>query len=86
MITMRSAHAERAVEHARQLVDVVADDGLQPDVVADRVQPLGDEQRVGVDAERRQHLAADREDAGFHNRVIGQLVIGSSMTDYQITR
>src|SRR4029453_15967287 len=48
-----------------RLVYSVADDGLQPDVVADGVQPLGDEQRVRVDAKRRQHFAADRQDAGL---------------------
>ena len=34
-------------------------------VVADRVQAIGDEQGVGVDPERRQHLAADRPDASL---------------------
>ena len=50
---------QRALDDARQLADVVGDDRLEADVVADGVQPLGDEQRVGVDAKRRQHLAAD---------------------------
>ena len=74
LITIRSGPTQRAFDDIRELADIVGDDSLQTNVVADRVQPLGDDERIGVDAKRRQHLAADREDAGLHelgNRVIG---------------
>ena len=51
---------------ASLLVDIVGDHRFEAHVVSDRVQALGDEQGVRVDAERRQHFAADRQDAGFH--------------------
>ena len=57
---------ERGRQHLRELLDIVAEHGLQADVVADRVEPLGDRERVRVDAEWRQQLAADRDDAGLH--------------------
>ena len=66
MTTTASAHAERRLEHTGQLRGVVADDHLEADVVADGVQALRHDQRVRVDAKRRQHLAADGNDAGFH--------------------
>ena len=57
---------ERGPELARQLLDVVAGDELEPHVDADFIETLGDEQRVRVHAERRQHLGADGDDAGSH--------------------
>ena len=46
VITIRSAHAERRPQQLGQLLDVVAGDELEPDVDADFVQPLGDEQGI----------------------------------------
>ena len=57
---------ERTTEQLGNLVDVVSGNHLQPDVDTNFIQPLGNEQRVRVDAERRQQLSADRNDAGFH--------------------
>ncbi len=59
--------AECAGQRLRQFVDVVADDTFQADVTADRVEALGDRQRIGIDAKRRQQLAADRDDAGLQD-------------------
>ncbi len=49
-----------------ELLDVVAGDQLEPHVDADFVEPLGDEQRIRIDAEGRQHLRADGDDTGSH--------------------
>src|SRR5207247_1451313 len=68
---------ERSAELRRELVDIVAHDGLEAHVVADGVQPFGDRKRVRVDAKRRQQLAADGDDAGTH---------GYRLTAYPINR
>ena len=69
---------ERPFQHARELVDVVGDDGLEAHVVPNCVQPVGDEQGVRVDAKRRQHLTAYRHNAGPHLVISlsGHLIIG----------
>ena len=57
---------ERAFQHIGQLIDVIADDRFEPHIESDRVQPLCDDERVGVGAKGRQHLASDGDDAGTH--------------------
>jgi len=51
---------ERRRQRSNELLHIVADDRLHPNVAANCVEPLGDDERVGVETERRQHLAADR--------------------------
>ncbi len=46
----------------RELLPIVAGDTLHHDVDAERIELLGDEQRVRVDAKWRQKFAADRDD------------------------
>ena len=53
---------QRRTKHVRELLAIVAGDALHHDVDAQRVHLLGNEQRVRVDAKRRQQLAADGDD------------------------
>ena len=46
----------------------VADDGFEGDGDADLVELFGEVERVGVLAERGEHLGADGDDFGFHRR------------------
>ena len=65
MTTITSAQPSALSMTRASSSDVVADHRLQAHVEADGVQPFGDEERVRVDAKRRQHLAADARMQAF---------------------
>jgi hypothetical protein len=54
----------RQADRLRELVAIVANDGLVDHLDADTIELIGDEQRVGIDARGRQQLAADGENRG----------------------
>ena len=59
---------ERVAHEIRQLGAIVADDTFDHDLDPEGVQLLGDVERVGVDAQRCQQLAAHRDDGGSLER------------------
>ncbi len=56
--------AQRVTNDAREIVAIVADDGLPADVDAELVQPACEKQRIRVEAVRREQLGADGDDLG----------------------
>jgi len=73
-------------EQVRELLSIVAGDGLHHDVDAERVQMPGDEERVGVDTKGRQELAADRNDPGAGQRFHASQPAGVIQISPRITR
>ena len=60
----------RAADGLGQSIEVVADDGLEVDVDAERRQPGRDEGGVGIDDLAEQDLGADGEYLGLHGRSV----------------
>ena len=56
--------AQRGLDGVGQQRAIVADDQLPPHFDAQRVQLIGDVQRIGVDALRGQHLRPNSDDLG----------------------
>ena len=67
MTRSRAIQRLRGRSSARSLA-VVADDDLGAQLDAERRQPLGNEQRVGVEPRRSEQLAADGDDLGGAQR------------------
>ena len=57
---------ERDAAGLQQMLAAVADDGLEDDLDAKFIEPPGKEQGIGVLAEGRQELGADRYDLSIH--------------------
>ena len=55
---------ERAPQMLADLAPVVADNGLRPQLDAERAQSLREHERVRIEPRRSQQLAADRDDLG----------------------
>jgi len=64
---------ERDADGGGEVRGVVAEDGLEGDGNTERVETVGEEERVGVGAVRRQHLGADGDDFSDHGIWVSQL-------------
>ena len=69
MRMIRSERAERAAENGGQVVGAIADDGLGAQRDAERTQPVGNRERVGVEPVRPEHLRTDGNDLGRGERL-----------------
>ena len=65
--------AERSADGVDQVFAAVADDGLEGDRDTDLVELLSKIERIGVLAERREHLRADGDDFGFHRKQLSAI-------------
>src|SRR5690606_24046361 len=76
----------QSAEDVLDLAAVVPDDTLGDDVDAEQVELGGDEQRVGVVADGRQQLAADRDDRRASERLHASHPAGVNAMRPRITR